>query len=88
MDASDYGAEAVLLQEDEHGVEQPLCHFLKKCTIHQTQYGTFAKEAFSLLLALQHLEVYIGQGARHFLLGWGVLQLNWTWLDGDLQFRI
>lgn len=57
MDASDCGAGAVLLQEDEHGVEHPYCYFSKTFTIHQKLYSTTEKEALSL--AHQHFEVYM-----------------------------
>lgn len=60
VDASSCGAGAVLLQEDDHGVDHPVCYFSKKFNRHQTHYSTIEKEALALLLALQHFEVYVG----------------------------
>lgn len=40
----------------------PICYFSKKFSQHQTQYSTIKKEALSLLLSLQHFEVYVGSG--------------------------
>uniref|UniRef100_A0A3P9KTU4 C-type lectin domain-containing protein n=1 Tax=Oryzias latipes TaxID=8090 RepID=A0A3P9KTU4_ORYLA len=41
-----------------------LCYFSKKFTIHQIRYSKIEKEALSLLLALQHFEVYIGSNSH------------------------
>lgn len=60
VDASSCGAGAVLLQEDGHGVDHPVCYFSRKFNRHQTHYSTTEKEALALLLALQHFEVYVG----------------------------
>ncbi|XP_035984480.1 uncharacterized protein LOC118558122 [Fundulus heteroclitus] len=64
VDASLCGAGAVLLQEDEEGIEHPVCYFSKKFYKHQVHYSTIEKEALALLLALQHFEVYIGSSAQ------------------------
>lgn len=63
MDASATGAGAVLLQEDEHGIDHPVSYFSKKFVSCQKQYSTIEKEALALLLALQHFDVYIGGSA-------------------------
>lgn len=60
VDASALGAGAVLLQEDENGIDHPVCFFSKKFLKHQLHYSTIEKEALPLLLALQHFEVYLG----------------------------
>ncbi|CAI5657377.1 unnamed protein product [Oreochromis niloticus] len=60
VDASANGAGAVLLQEDQHGVDHPIGYFSKKFNVHQRRYSTIEKEALSLLFALQHFEVYVG----------------------------
>lgn len=60
VDASALGAGAVLLQEDVRGIDHPICYFSKKFKRHQLHYSTIEKEALSLLLALQHFEVYLG----------------------------
>lgn len=61
VDASDVGCGAVLLQEDSAGVEHPVCYFSKKFDKHQKNYSTIEKEALSILLALQHFDVYLSQ---------------------------
>ena len=60
-DASDVGVGAVLLQEDEEGVEHPVVYFSKKLNKHQRVYSTIEKEALSLILAVEHFEVYMSQ---------------------------
>lgn len=60
VDASAVGAGAVLLQEDEEGIDHPICFFSKKFNRHQCNYSTIEKEALALLLSLQHFEVYVG----------------------------
>ena len=59
VDASDVGAGGVLLQEDDNGVDHPVCYFSKKFNKHQKNYSTVEKECLSLILALQHFEVYL-----------------------------
>ena len=61
MDASDLGVGAVLLQEYE-GIEHPISYFSKKLNECQKRYSTIQKEALSLLMALQHFEVYVSSG--------------------------
>lgn len=58
--ASAHGAGAVLLQEDDCGIDHPVCYFSKKFNKHQLNYSTIEKEALALLLAMQHFEVYVG----------------------------
>ncbi len=60
VDASATGAGAVLLQEDQAGIEHPVSFFSKKFSKSQQNYSTIEKEALALLLALQHFEVYLG----------------------------
>ncbi len=55
VDASAYGAGAVLLQEDSTGIEHPVSYFSKKFSRHQQVYSTVEKEALALVLAVQHL---------------------------------
>lgn len=59
VDASDIGAGAVLIQEDDAGIDHPICYFSKKFTKSQQHYSTIEKEALALLLALQHFEIYL-----------------------------
>ena len=59
VDASDVGAGAVLFQEDDRGVEHPLCYFSKKLTDTQKRYCTTEKELLALILALQYFEIYV-----------------------------
>lgn len=58
-DASDCAVGAVLLQEDESGVDRPVAYFSKKLTPPQTRYSTIEKEALSIVLALQHFQYYL-----------------------------
>ena len=59
VDASDVDAGSVLLQEDDRGVDHPVCNLLKKFKKHQRNYSTIEKECLFLVLALQHFEVYL-----------------------------
>ena len=59
VDASDVGAGSVMLQEDGNGVDHPVCYFSIKFNKHQRNYSTIEKECLSLILALQHFEVYL-----------------------------
>ena len=43
VDASDVAAGAVLLQEDDEGVEHPVCYFSKKFNKSQNNYSTIVK---------------------------------------------
>lgn len=63
IDASASGAGAVLLQEDDHGIDHLVGYFSKKFTKHQLHYSTIEKEALSLLIALQHFAVYLGSSS-------------------------
>lgn len=54
------GAVAVLLQEDDRGVDHPVRCFSKKISNkHQINYSTIEKETLALLLALQRFEVHV-----------------------------
>ena len=59
VDASDVGADSVLLQEDDNCVDHPVCYYSKKFNKHQKNYSTIEKECLSLILVLQHFEVYL-----------------------------
>ncbi len=64
VDASGTGAGAVLLQEDDQGIDHPVCFYSKKFNHHQVNYSTIEKEALAHLLALQHFEVYVGSSSQ------------------------
>ena len=59
FDASDTGAGSVLMQEDGNGVDHSVSYCTKKFNKHQKIYSTIEKECLSLILALQHFEVYL-----------------------------
>ena len=59
VDASDVGSGAVLQQTGEDGVVHPVCYFSKKFSGSQTRYSTIEKEALSLVLAINHFNVYL-----------------------------
>lgn len=52
------------LHDDDQGIEHPDCYFSKKFLKHQLKSSTIEKEALALLLAIQHFEVYLGDGAK------------------------
>ena len=56
VDASNVGAGAVLFQEDDRGIEHPLCYFSKKFTNTQNRYCTTEKELFALILVCNILK--------------------------------
>ena len=53
----------MLLQDDDEGVEHPVCYFSKKFTKSQQNYSTVEKECLALVLALQHFEVYVSSSS-------------------------
>ena len=59
VDASDTGVGSVLMQEDDNGIDHPVSYFSKRFNKHQKKYSTIEKECLSLILALQHFEVYL-----------------------------
>ena len=59
VDASDYGAGAVLLQEGTQEIDQPISYFSQKFDQHQRNYSTCEKEALVLILALRHFDFYL-----------------------------
>ena len=58
VDASDVGIAAVLLQEDNNGIDHPFCYFSKKFNKHQKNYSTIVK-CIALILAIQQFKVYL-----------------------------
>ncbi|XP_062907390.1 HSPB1-associated protein 1 homolog isoform X4 [Mobula hypostoma] len=58
-DANDEAAGAVLLQTDKEEIDHPVAYFSKKFNVYQRNYSTVEKELLAIILALQHLEVYI-----------------------------
>ena len=60
VDASDVGAGAVLMQEDESGLDHPVCYFSRKFNACQSRYATIEQETLALLMALEFFEVYVG----------------------------
>lgn len=50
LDASAYGAGAVLLQEDDHGIDHSVYSVINN---NQVNYCTIEKEALALLLGIQ-----------------------------------
>ena len=62
VDASQVGAGAVLMQEDDDGIDRPVCYFSRNFNKYQANYSTIDKEALALVWVLQHLDVYVGGG--------------------------
>ena len=52
LDVSDICAGSILLQEDDNGVDHPVCYFSKTFNKHQRNYSTIEKECLSLIIAL------------------------------------
>lgn len=59
VDASDYGAGAVLLQESQTKIDHPISYFSQKFDQHQRSYSTCEKEGLALILALRHFDFYL-----------------------------
>lgn len=59
VDASTVGAGELLLQDHDVRVGHPVCYCSHKFNRHQVNYSTFKKDALTLLLALQHFNVYV-----------------------------
>ncbi len=63
MDASQVGAGAVLVQEDDLGVERPVSFFSKKINSYQLNYSVIEKETLALIMTLKHFDVYVSGSA-------------------------
>ncbi len=63
MDASQVDAGAVLMQEDDLGVERPVSLFSKKLNPCQLSYSVIEKETLALIMALKHFDVYVSGSA-------------------------
>ena len=59
VDASDAGAGGVLLQEDENGVDHPVCYFSHKSNKYLKVYSINEKECLALIFSPQFFEVYV-----------------------------
>ena len=59
IDRSDSEVGGMLLQEDNHGIDHPVCYFSQKFDSHQRHYSTCEKETLALLLSLQHFDIYL-----------------------------
>ena len=58
IDSSELAAGGVLMQE-RNGILHPVAYFSKKYNVHQQRYSIVEKEALSLILNLNHFEVYL-----------------------------
>ena len=63
VNASDVAAGAVLLQEDDGGMEHQVCHFSKKFNKSQMNYSITEKECLALVLAIQDFEIYVSSSS-------------------------
>ena len=59
IDANGIGVGGVSLQEDNHGIDHPVCYFSRKFNSHQCHYSTCKKGTLALLLSLQHFDIYL-----------------------------
>ena len=60
IDTSDVGTGAVLVQEECDGLDHPVSYFSKKFLKYQRNYSVVEKETLGLVLALEHVDVYLG----------------------------
>ena len=63
VDASDVAAGAVLLQEDDEGVDHPVWYFSKTFNKSEKNYSTIEIECLALVLAIQHFEIYVSSSS-------------------------
>lgn len=63
-DASNGAVGAVLLQEDDKGVDMPVAYFSKKLTPAQSRYSCIEKELLSLILGLLHFSYYVSPARK------------------------
>ena len=59
IDTSDIAVGGILLQEDNQGIDHPVCYFSRKFNSHQRNCSTCEKETLALLLSLQHFDIYL-----------------------------
>ena len=71
IDADDIGVGSVLLQEDYHGIDHPVCYFCWKFDSHQHYYSTCKKETLALILSSNILI---------FIYDLQLLQFKYTWV--------
>ena len=64
VDASDTGAGSAWMQEDGNGVDYPVSYFSKRFTNIQ-RIPLQLRRMLSLILACQHLEVYLTSSSPH-----------------------
>lgn len=62
--ASNVGAGAVLLQDDEQCIAHPVSYFSRKFNKKQLNYLVIEKETLALIFAQQHFEVYVGSSVQ------------------------
>ena len=58
-DASAYAIGAILVQEDENGLERPVLYVSKQLNEAQMKYATIEREAYAIVYALQKLRPYL-----------------------------
>jgi hypothetical protein len=68
--ASDAGIDADLFQQHNDYVDRVGSYFSKKPTKCQQNYSTIAKECLTVLLALQHFDVYLNVTVHPILVLW------------------
>jgi len=58
-DACDYAVGAILVQDDENGVERPIHYLSHQLTDVQKKWATIEKEAYAIIYALTKLRPYL-----------------------------
>lgn len=67
VDTSKLRAGTLLVQTGDNGYDHPVRNFSRKFNFYQLNYSIMENEALSLILALQHFEVYVGGEAEPLL---------------------
>ena len=68
VNTSDVMVDVVLLQQGDDDVDHPICYFSRKLNKNQINYSTIEKEHLSLILVLQHFEVYVTSSSLPLLM--------------------
>ena len=58
-DASDYALGAILVQEDNNGIERPIQYVSKQLNARERKWATIEREAYAVVHALRSLRVYL-----------------------------
>ena len=66
-DASDVSEGSVLLQEDDNGVDHPVCYYSKKFNKHQRNYSTVEKECVYIVSSVAPIAIFSDHNPLTFI---------------------